>query len=80
MASDGGKIWMKHGALEYWEVGKTSICQILQNQRVQPFAKRFNRKPTDTVLFSWIIYRSKAHRNQVNKKVMADPLEYGALK
>ncbi len=77
MATDAGKIWMKHGALEFWEcVGnelKVNIDPTDKSKVASPFAKKFNLKPSETVLFSWIIYKSKAHRNKVNAKVMKDP-------
>lgn len=77
MAQDAGKIWMKHGALEYWEcVGnefKVNVDPTDKSKVAFPFQKKFNLKPSETVLFSWIMYKSKAHRNKVNAKVMKDP-------
>lgn len=70
LAKDAGKIWMKHGALEY----KECIGDDLTHKWVtMSFKKMTNLKPTETVWFSFITYRSKAHRDQVNKKVMKDP-------
>lgn len=77
MARDAGKIWMKHGALEYWEcVGEDFKVQMDPKDKskiVFPFPKKFSLKPSETVLFSWIVYRSKSHRNKVNANVMKDP-------
>ena len=72
MASDGGKIWMKYGALQYVEC----VGEDLKNAAkwgCLPFPKMTNAKPTENVVFSFIIYKSKAHRDKVNAKVMKDP-------
>ncbi len=65
----GAKIWKKHGALSYYE------C-VGEDLRV-PFGQGFKRlaglKSGETVVFSWIVYRSRAHRDQVNARVMKDP-------
>lgn len=68
MASTGGKIWMEYGALEYYEC----VGDDMQPEWGLPFPKLAKLKPGETVIFSFIVYRSKAHRDQVNKKVMAD--------
>jgi uncharacterized protein YbaA (DUF1428 family) len=69
MASEASKIWKKFGALEYKE------C-ILENARpdkgiINTFPKMARVKPGETVWFSFIVYKSRAHRDVVNKKVMA---------
>jgi len=69
MAQKAGKIWMEHGALEYLEC----MGDDLKVKKVVPFPRLAKTKPGETVFFSWIIYKSKAHRDRVNKKVMADP-------
>ena len=69
MARVGARVWMDHGALEYREC----IGDDLRPKGVTPFGKLFHAKPGETIVFSWIVYRSKAHRDAVNKKVMADP-------
>ena len=71
MATWGRKMWMKYGALQYFE------C-LADDLKVQKgcglgFAKGARLKPNETVVFAFIIYKSKAHRDAVNKKVMADP-------
>jgi uncharacterized protein YbaA (DUF1428 family) len=77
MAKNAGKIWIKHGALEYWEcVGndfKVNVDPTNKSKFTFPFPKKFTLKRTETVLFSWIVYKSKAHRDKVNSKVMKDP-------
>lgn len=69
MAKAASKIWMEHGALEFREC----VCEELANNWGSGFAKRMKLKPNETVYFSWVVYKSKAQRNAVNKKVMTDP-------
>jgi uncharacterized protein YbaA (DUF1428 family) len=65
----GARLWKEHGALGYAE------C-VAEDLRV-PFGKGFRRMAGlaagETVVFSWIVYRSRAHRDRVNAKVMKDP-------
>jgi uncharacterized protein YbaA (DUF1428 family) len=69
MATLGCKVWMEHGALDYYEcVGET-----LDLPYGIPFTKLCKLKSDETVIFAFVIYKSKAHANQVNKKVMSDP-------
>jgi uncharacterized protein YbaA (DUF1428 family) len=68
IASKAGKVWMEYGALEYRE------CVLDDNPKgALPFAKAFRTKPGETVIFAYITYKSRAHRDKVNKAVMADP-------
>jgi uncharacterized protein YbaA (DUF1428 family) len=70
MARLGRKVWMEHGALEYYEcVGDDLAIPAM----FQGFGKMAKLKKNETVIFAWIVYKSKAHRNKVNAKVMADP-------
>lgn len=69
IARKAGKIWREHGALEFREC----VGDDLKVKGMVPFPKLAKAKPTETVMFSWIVYRSKAHRDKVNAKVMADP-------
>ena len=69
MAQWGAKTWMKHGALEYFEC----VGDDLKPPFGLPFPKLTKTKANETVVFSWIVYKSKAHRDQVNKKVMTEP-------
>ena len=64
-----GKIWREHGALEYRECAGDD----LKTKMGRPFAKAAGLKSGETVVFSWIVYRSRAERNRVNRKVMKDP-------
>lgn len=64
-----GRIWKELGALEYRECAGDD----LNIKMGRPFTKAAGQKAGETVIFSWIVYRSKGHRNQVNRKVMKDP-------
>ncbi len=70
MAQFGKKLWMKYGALQYIEGLGDDLSPA---GFPMTFPKIVKAKPTDVVLFSFIIYKNKAHRDRVNKKVMADP-------
>lgn len=63
-----GKIWMDYGALEYREC----VGEDMKIPFGVPFTKLTKAKPGELVIFSWIVYKSKSHRNSVNKKVMSD--------
>lgn len=63
------KIWMEYGAVQYCEC----VGDDLKPQWGLPFTKAAKVKPGETVVFSWVMYKSKAHRDSVNKKIMADP-------
>jgi uncharacterized protein YbaA (DUF1428 family) len=69
MASNAGKVWKKHGALSYIE----SVGDDLNIKGMLSFNKVAKPKSGETVLFSFIVYKSRKHRDQVNKKVMKDP-------
>lgn len=71
MAEWGAKTWKKYGALEYYECIGDDLK--VQKGAGLGFAKLAKLKPDETVVFSWIVYKSKAHRDEVNKKVMSDP-------
>ena len=69
MAAKAGKIWRKHGALDY----KECAGDDLKIKGVLPFTRLAKAKPGETVLFSFIVYKSRAHRDKVNARVMKDP-------
>ena len=69
MAKLGGKVWKEYGALEYFEC----VGDDLKVKMGLPYTKLLKLKPTETAVFSWIVYKSRAHRDAVNKKVMSDP-------
>lgn len=69
MAKLGCKIWMEYGALDYYEcVGET-----IKVPWGLPFPKVYKLKPDETLIFAFVIYKSKAQRNQINKKIEKDP-------
>jgi uncharacterized protein YbaA (DUF1428 family) len=69
MAALGGKIWKKHGALEYREC----VGDDLEAKFGTSYGRLLKLKPGETVFYSFIVFRSRAHRDAVNKKVMNDP-------
>jgi uncharacterized protein YbaA (DUF1428 family) len=69
MAQKAGRMWREHGALEFRECAGDD----LKVQMGIPFPRRFKVKRGETVAFSWIVFKSKAHRDRVNAKVMKDP-------
>lgn len=69
MARRAGKIWREHGALEYREC----VGDDLRAVRVKPFPKLAKARAGETVIFSWIVFRSRKHRDRVNASAMKDP-------
>lgn len=69
IAKKAGKIWKEYGALEYREC----VGEHLDIEGVFPFPKLARTKPDETVVFAFIVYKSRAHRDRVNAKVMKDP-------
>lgn len=69
MSKKAGKIWKDHGALDYVEC----VGDDLKVKWGVPFTKIAKVKPGETVVFSWIVYKSRADRDRVNRKVMQDP-------
>ena len=69
MATVASKVWRKHGALEYREC----IGDDLKIKGVVSFLKSSKSKPGEIPIFAWVVYKSRAHRDAVNAKVMKDP-------
>lgn len=69
MAAKASTIWREHGALEYREC----VGDHLNVPFALPFPKGIKTKPGETVVFAYIVYKSRAHRDAVNAKVMKDP-------
>lgn len=69
MAQKAGKVWREHGALEFREC----VGDDLNPKMVMTFPRTIKLKPGETVVFSWIMFKSRAHRDSVNAKVMKDP-------
>jgi uncharacterized protein YbaA (DUF1428 family) len=69
MAQKAGKIWMEYGALEFVEC----VADDVKPGKTTSFPQSVKLKPGEIVVFSYIVYKSRAQRDRINKKVMADP-------
>lgn len=69
IAETAGAVWRDHGALAFVEC----VGDDMTAEKTIPFPQLANAGPDDTVVFSWIAYHSREHRDEVNAKVMADP-------
>ena len=69
MARRAGKIWKEYGALDYMEC----LADDVKPGKVTSFPQAVKLKPGEVVVFSWIVYKSRAARDRINKKVMKDP-------
>jgi uncharacterized protein YbaA (DUF1428 family) len=69
MARLGARVWRDHGAVEYLEC----VGDDLKVKFGQSFPRGIRLKSGETVVFSWIVFKSRAHRDRVNAKVMKDP-------
>jgi uncharacterized protein YbaA (DUF1428 family) len=69
MAKAAGKVWRDHGALEFREY----VAEDVKVGKSTSFPRSVKLKPGETVILSWIVYKSRAHRDRVNAKVMKDP-------
>ena len=69
MARKAGTIWKEYGALEYVEC----VADDVKTGKVTSFPQSVKLKPGEVVVFSWIMYKSRKHRDSINAKVMKDP-------
>jgi uncharacterized protein YbaA (DUF1428 family) len=69
LAKKAGKVWRDHGALEFREF----VAEDVKVGKRTSFPRSVKLKPGETVIFSWIVYKSRSHRDRVNAKVMKDP-------
>jgi len=69
MARKAGKIWREHGAIEFREC----VANDVKPGKFTSFPQSVKLKPGETVIFSWIVFKSRAHRDSVNSRVMKDP-------
>jgi uncharacterized protein YbaA (DUF1428 family) len=69
MARMGGKVWKEHGALEYREC----VADDVKPGKVTSFPQAVKLKADETVVFAYIVYKSRKHRDAVNAKVFKDP-------
>ncbi|HEY0821750.1 MAG TPA: DUF1428 domain-containing protein [Rhizobacter sp.] len=69
LAQDAGTVWKEHGAVAYFE----GLADDVQPGKLTSFPQAVQLKNDEVVVFSWIVYNSREHRDAVNAKVMADP-------
>jgi uncharacterized protein YbaA (DUF1428 family) len=69
MAQKAGRVWREHGALEFREC----VGDDLKTKMAVSFPATIKLKKGEAVVFSWIVFKSRAHRDSVNAKVMKDP-------
>ncbi|MPZ39920.1 MAG: DUF1428 family protein [Rhizobiales bacterium] len=69
MAKKAGRVWKDHGALDYCE----AIADDVKPGKWTSFPQSVKLKKNETVIFSYVVYKSRAHRDRVMKKVMSDP-------
>ncbi|MCB1755642.1 MAG: DUF1428 domain-containing protein [Gammaproteobacteria bacterium] len=69
VAEDAGKVWLEYGALQFVE----TVADDVPDGVVTSFPMAVKLEPGEVVVFSWIIYESRAERDRINAKVMADP-------
>jgi uncharacterized protein YbaA (DUF1428 family) len=69
LARKCGKIWVEHGALHYTEC----VADDVKPGKLTSFPQSVKLKASETVVFSWVVYKSRKHRDSVNAKVMKDP-------
>ena len=69
IARRAGKVWLEHGALQYWEC----VGDDVKPGKVTSFPQSVQLKDGETVVFSWIVYKTRKQRDIVNAKVMKDP-------
>ena len=71
ISQKAGKVWKEYGALEYIECAGDDLK--IKGGMGASFTKAARTRPGEAVVFSWILYKSKADRDRINKKVMKDP-------
>jgi uncharacterized protein YbaA (DUF1428 family) len=76
MASDAGKVWMKHGALQYVECVGEDLNSAAK-WGCLPFPTLTKAKPDETIIFAYIVYTSREHRDTVNAKVEKEMKDSG---
>lgn len=69
MARTAGKVWKEHGALEYVEC----VADDVKPGKRTSFPQAVKLKDDEVVIFAWIVFASRAQRDKINKRAMADP-------
>lgn len=76
MAEQGAAMWKKYGALEYMEcMGEDLLPKEMEGMKPLSFMELAKANPDETVWFSFIVFKSKEHRDEVNAKVMKEGME-----
>lgn len=69
VAEKASRVWKEHGALDYWEC----VGDDLEGPGMVSFLQLAQAGPNETVIFAWVVFESREHRDQANAKIMADP-------
>lgn len=69
MAEKASRVWKEHGALDYWEC----VGDDLVSEGMVSFSQVAQTGPDETVIFAWVVFESREHRDLANQKIMADP-------
>jgi uncharacterized protein YbaA (DUF1428 family) len=69
MAEKAALVWKEYGALDYWEC----VGDDLGVQGMVSFSQLAQAGPEETVVFAWVVFESREHRDRANEKIMADP-------
>jgi uncharacterized protein YbaA (DUF1428 family) len=69
VAENAGKVWREYGALEYVEC----VAEDVKPGELTSFPQAVKLEPDETVVFAWIVYESREHRDRINERVMKDP-------
>ena len=75
LSQKAGKVWREYGAIDYTEC----VGDDVKVGKVTSFPQSVKLKPGETVVFAWVVYKSRAHRDRVNAKVMKDPRLAGMM-
>lgn len=69
VAEQASKVWKEHGALDYWEC----VGDDLAVKDMVSFPQLAQAGPDETVVFAWVVFESREHRDRANERIMADP-------
>jgi uncharacterized protein YbaA (DUF1428 family) len=69
VAEKSALVWKEHGALDYWEC----VGDDLTSPGMVSFSQLAGAGPDETVIFAWVVFESREHRDRANEKIMADP-------
>lgn len=72
MAAEAGQIWIKHGALQYFECAGDDLAPDMSGAKIATFPEVMKTGPEETVIFAFVVFESREHRDAVNRKVMEE--------